>query len=104
MDGINASCGDTITLYLKVNEGKISDISFTGESCMLSQISAELLCEKLSGLDIEQVSNLSDEDFFKEIDIHPSPGRVKCMQLPLKTVNNMLSKISIDPTKYYEIP
>ncbi len=35
--GHNPSCGDEITLELKLNNGVIEDLAFTGQGCAISQ-------------------------------------------------------------------
>ena len=37
----NASCGDNIKLFLKVEDNKIIDAGFTGVGCAVSQASAD---------------------------------------------------------------
>ncbi|MFP3490643.1 SUF system NifU family Fe-S cluster assembly protein, partial [Staphylococcus sp. SIMBA_130] len=38
----NPTCGDTIQLQLKVDDGKISDAKFIGEGCSISLASASM--------------------------------------------------------------
>ena len=33
----NASCGDIISLYLKIKDGKVEDAKFIGKGCVISQ-------------------------------------------------------------------
>ena len=40
IEGHNPLCGDSITLYLAVNDGVISDASFEGGGCAISTASA----------------------------------------------------------------
>ena len=48
-DGFNPLCGDKITLYVKIDDGVISDASFQGEGCAISTASASLMTEQLKG-------------------------------------------------------
>jgi nitrogen fixation NifU-like protein len=48
-DGYNPLCGDKVTVYLKIEDGKISDISFQGSGCAISTASASILTETLKG-------------------------------------------------------
>ncbi|HEY6333428.1 MAG TPA: SUF system NifU family Fe-S cluster assembly protein [Blastocatellia bacterium] len=48
-EGYNPLCGDKVTVYLNVVDGKISDISFQGSGCAISTASASLLTETLKG-------------------------------------------------------
>lgn len=48
-EGFNPLCGDKITVYLKIDNGVISDVSFEGEGCAISVASASLMTEYLKG-------------------------------------------------------
>ena len=112
-DGINASCGDEMTLYLKVNNDTdvIEEASFTGHGCAISQASADMMAgllegesieeaERLSGLFIGMIqgNELSDEDK-EDLDeaaelqsISRMPARVKCAELAWRTLNGILAE------------
>ena len=112
-DGINASCGDEMTLYLKVNNDTnvIEEASFTGHGCAISQASADMMAGLLEGESIEEAkrlsglfigmiqgNELSDEDK-EDLDeaaelqsISRMPARVKCAELAWRTLNGILSE------------
>ncbi len=112
-DGINASCGDEMTLYLKVNNDTnvIEEASFTGHVCAISQASADMMAGLLEGESIEEAkrlsglfigmiqgNELSDEDK-EDLDeaaelqsISRMPARVKCAELAWRTLNGILSE------------
>jgi nitrogen fixation NifU-like protein len=48
-EGYNPLCGDRITLYVKLENDRISDVSFQGSGCAISTSSASLLTETLKG-------------------------------------------------------
>jgi nitrogen fixation protein NifU and related proteins len=48
-EGYNPLCGDRVTIYLKTENGRISDVSFQGSGCAISTSSASLLTETLKG-------------------------------------------------------
>lgn len=52
-DGYNPLCGDRFTVYLKVEDGMIVDISFEGSGCAISTASASLMTEDLKGKPVE---------------------------------------------------
>jgi nitrogen fixation NifU-like protein len=49
IEGFNPLCGDRITLYAKVNDGVIEDVSFQGSGCAISTASASLMTEIVKG-------------------------------------------------------
>ena len=48
-EGYNPLCGDKVTVYLKIEDDKITDISFQGSGCAISTASASILTETLKG-------------------------------------------------------
>ncbi len=48
-DGHNPLCGDEITVYLRIEDGKIKEISFTGQGCAICKASASLMTLRLEG-------------------------------------------------------
>ncbi len=48
-EGYNPLCGDRLTLYLRIQDDRISDISFKGAGCAISTASASILTETLKG-------------------------------------------------------
>ena len=48
-EGSNPLCGDRITLQLRLADGKIAGVGFTGRGCAISQASASLLTDEIKG-------------------------------------------------------
>src|SRR5688572_30453297 len=48
-DGYNPLCGDQVTVYLKLEDGLIRDISFQGSGCAISKASASMMTSELKG-------------------------------------------------------
>ncbi len=110
LDGVNPSCGDNITLNLKVVDGKIIDGSFTGSGCAVSQASCDMMLDLVIGKTVEEASGLNDvfmamirgEGSEKDIemldeagslqDIAKMPARVKCAVLGWRTMKEMFQK------------
>jgi len=47
--GHNPLCGDRVTVYVTLANGRIKDVSFEGRGCAISQASASLMTEILKG-------------------------------------------------------
>jgi len=54
----NPLCGDQLTLYLKLDGGRIADIAFQGSGCAISVASASLLTERLKGASVAEAEAL----------------------------------------------
>lgn len=107
LNGVNPSCGDNITLNLKVENGVITDGSFTGSGCAVSQASCDMMLDLVIGKTIEEAEKL--DDIFMEMirgeaseeniekldeaaalqDISKMPARVKCAVLGWRTMREM---------------
>jgi nitrogen fixation NifU-like protein len=48
-DGYNPLCGDKVSIYLRLVDDRIADISFQGSGCAISTASASILTETLKG-------------------------------------------------------
>lgn len=54
----NPTCGDEITLYLQLSDGRLSDLRFTGQGCSISQASASMTTMLLQGKTAAEVHEL----------------------------------------------
>lgn len=110
-NGFNPLCGDKLTVYLKLGEGCITDVSFVGVGCAISQASASLMTEALKGKTLEEAHALfhSVHQLFTQDEgaVSPSlgklkvlagvkayPARVKCATLAWHTLEAALNKES----------
>ncbi|MEV1175984.1 Fe-S cluster assembly sulfur transfer protein SufU [Nonomuraea sp. NPDC049784] len=59
---VNPTCGDEITLRVKVDDGgKVLDVSYDGQGCSISQAAASVLHELATGSTIEETLSVVDE-------------------------------------------
>jgi nitrogen fixation NifU-like protein len=52
--GFNPLCGDEITLYVQVDDGRLEDVKLTGQGCSISQSSASMMSTAVKGLSIDE--------------------------------------------------
>jgi len=58
-EGYNPLCGDKVKVYLVLDDiGRITDIKFEGRGCAISQASASLMTDMLSGRSVEEAEQL----------------------------------------------
>lgn len=60
VEGVNPLCGDKMTLYVKLDGDKVSDIRFQGTGCAISVASSSLMTERVKGMTVEQSLRLFD--------------------------------------------
>jgi nitrogen fixation NifU-like protein len=60
-DGHNPLCGDTVKVYLRIENGIIEEISFQGAGCAICTASTSLMTESVKGKTVEEAKDLFDE-------------------------------------------
>jgi nitrogen fixation protein NifU and related proteins len=83
----NPLCGDDITIYIKADEEKVVDVSFTGQGCAISQASISMVTEKIKGMKLNHVKLLDQKAVLEMLGIPISYQRKKCALLSLKVVH-----------------
>ena len=110
MRGYNPTCGDDITMKLKVQDGVVVDGAFQGSGCAISQASADMMLDLVIGKSEKEALRLADiflrmikgtasEEEIDELeeagvlqDVSHMPARVKCAVLGWHTLEQMLDK------------
>jgi nitrogen fixation NifU-like protein len=59
-EGNNPLCGDHLTLFVKLDDGKVGQIQFEGSGCAISKASASLMTTTVKGKTLEEVDSLFD--------------------------------------------
>lgn len=109
-EGVNPSCGDELTLQLRIEDGVIEEASFIGSGCAVSQASADMMADLITGETIEEAKRLvglflgmikgealseedkEDLDEAAELEsISRMPARVKCAELAWRTLEKLLA-------------
>lgn len=58
VDGYNPLCGDHYTIFLKLEDGTIREVSFTGSGCAISKASASVMSSTVKGKSREEAERL----------------------------------------------
>jgi nitrogen fixation protein NifU and related proteins len=87
----NPTCGDTLHFELATEENLVTEIAWTGEGCAISQASASILSETVTGKTKEELITLTPEELLKMLEIPLSPGRLKCGILALEALHTALN-------------
>ena len=81
---------------MKINDKKrvVEDLKWTGEGCTISMATMSLLSNEVIGKKIEEVLKIDQQFLLKLLDLKSvTPGRIKCMQIGLKAVQDLLSNV-----------
>jgi nitrogen fixation protein NifU and related proteins len=102
-EGYNPLCGDRITVYLRLEDNVIRDVSFQGSGCAISKASASLMTESVKGKTLAEADEMLrrfQEMITASSDVVPQdmgklmvlagvrqfPTRVKCASLAWHTL------------------
>jgi nitrogen fixation protein NifU and related proteins len=110
--GDNPLCGDQIEVALRVEDGRVADVAFTGAGCAISTASASLMTEAVAGKTVaeaealfarfhrlltgsaaEAAAELAGDDLGKLVafgGVREYPVRVKCATLAWHTLRSAL--------------
>ncbi|MEX0597593.1 MAG: iron-sulfur cluster assembly scaffold protein [Candidatus Paceibacterota bacterium] len=90
LHGHNANCGDDIWLYLNTKDDIVNDITFDGVGCALCIAGASITTDKLKGMPLQELSQISVEQIYQWLGIEMEATRIKCVTLALRTAQEML--------------
>ena len=109
-EGVNPLCGDHLTVYLKVQNDAVAEISFEGSGCAISKAAASMMTQAVKGKMKPEAERLFSE-FHKMVTgedntdddergignltifsgVREFPVRVKCATLPWHTMHAALN-------------
>ncbi|MDF2947735.1 MAG: iron-sulfur cluster assembly scaffold protein [Bacillales bacterium] len=105
----NPTCGDTIQLQMKIENGIVVDSKFVGEGCSISMSSASMMTQAIKGKNLIDAMKLSDIFSGLMQGIEPNdeidlgdiealqgvckfPARIKCATLAWKAMEKALKE------------
>ncbi len=107
-EGHNPLCGDSVTVTLRTDHGRVEEVAFEGAGCAVSTASASLMTEAIKGKSLEEVENLfrqfqemvtetGEPEEHEELGdlqvlagVRAYPVRIKCATLPWHTLHAAL--------------
>jgi len=111
VEGYNPLCGDHYTIYVKLEDGRIADVSFEGAGCAISKASASVMSSTVKGKTVEEAQRLFEE-FHRLVTagrrdedvnlaalgklaafagVNEFPARVKCAILPWHALRSAIT-------------
>lgn len=86
----NASCGDELTLHLKIQDDRITALSWSGTGCAISQAAMSMLSEELPEMNVKDAEAMEKKHLYELLGVPIGPRRFKCALLGLHTLKNAL--------------
>ena len=101
----NPLCGDVVTVYANLHDNTFEEVSFTGRGCSISQASASMLTEQLTGKSRDEVEEkieaflemmrTEEKEELGELaalkGIVQTPNRIRCATLAWDAMRRALS-------------
>ncbi len=97
---VNPTCGDEVTLRVRLEDGRVADVSYDGQGCSISQASESVMAELLVGKAVDDAfavegefvalmqskgEGTGDEDVLEDAvafaGVSRFPARIKCALL-----------------------
>jgi nitrogen fixation NifU-like protein len=108
-EGFNPVCGDRVSVFVKVVDGRVVDVSFQGEGCAISTASASMMTEAIGGKTVSEAQVIaaqfcakmtgSNEEVAEAlVQLEPLlgvkrfPVRVKCATLVWRALEDALRR------------
>jgi len=105
----NVFCGDEVKLELVIEDDRISAVRFQGQGCSISQASASMMTEAITGLSLQAVEGVFESfkgmmDGSSQVDakkmgdlealqgVRRFPARVKCAKLAWMALETALER------------
>ena len=86
----NAKCGDIMKMYIKVNDGIITDVKFKTFGCGAAVATSSIATEMIKGKSIEEALKLTNKAVMEALDGLP-PQKIHCSVLAEQAMKAALS-------------
>lgn len=93
MSEMTGSCGDTMSICLKVEKDIIQDIRYQVLGCPGAVASAMAVADLVKGKSVTEATRLNDGDVFRLLEEIPAQKH-HCIQLAVKTLHKALAEYS----------
>ncbi|MBN1618950.1 iron-sulfur cluster assembly scaffold protein [Candidatus Dojkabacteria bacterium] len=96
----SATCGDEITIFIKMQEGLVGEVGFQASGCAISVAGMSILSEKIKGMTLTDLNNLSEDFVLGLLGMDSKSPRVGCAILSLKAVKGAINMEEDDPCDF----
>jgi nitrogen fixation NifU-like protein len=96
---LTGPCGDTMKVYLKVEDGRVQDAKIQVLGCPGAIASAMAAMEMVRGMKIEDVMAIKDRDIFRMLEQIPDQKQ-HCIRLTVKTIQKAIDEYRIKAKRH----
>jgi len=89
VDSYTGLCGDSMRVYLKVEEGVIRDAKFQAIGCAGAFASGSALTEMVKGKTLKEAEKITEQDVIKDLGELPGP-KIHCARLAVDALRKSI--------------
>jgi nitrogen fixation protein NifU and related proteins len=90
-EDVNPLCGDRVRMSVRVRDGAVEAVRFTGDSCAICSASADVTAELSQGRPATEAARLSSEEVLTVLGTDVKPTRMRCVTLPISVLQQALT-------------
>ena len=84
------SCGDTMEMFVRFEDDRLVDITFTTDGCGATLACGSMLTKMAKGLTVEEVMSITDQDLIHNLDGLPEEN-LHCARLAVATLHGAVN-------------
>jgi nitrogen fixation NifU-like protein len=84
------TCGDTMDFYIRVEGDRLVDVTFVTDGCGATVACGSMLTKMVSGMMLDEVMLLRDQDLIEELDGLPEEN-LHCARLAVATLHGAVN-------------
>ncbi|MCW2538634.1 MAG: system FeS assembly protein NifU family [Frankiales bacterium] len=84
---VNPTCGDEVTLRVRVTDGEIAELGWVGEGCSISQASTSVMSDLVTGSTVSNALGLQE----KFLELMQSQGNVALSEQDLESLDDAIA-------------
>jgi nitrogen fixation NifU-like protein len=89
-EDVNPLCGDRVRMLVRLGDGVLEAVRFTGDSCAICTASADVTAELSEGRPAAEAAQLRTEDVLAVLQADIRPTRMRCVTLPVSVLQRAL--------------
>jgi nitrogen fixation NifU-like protein len=98
----NPLCGDRLAMDLRLKDGVVEDVRFSGRGCAISQAAASMLTDRMLGEPLADLATTTREDILDMLGVEVSYARIKCATLSLGLLRQALAEAGVPFSEHLE--
>ena len=86
----NPSCGDHVRMLAAVDGGRLTEVRYVGNGCVISMAAASLLTTIAQSQELAELVKMPEEQMLEALEAQISPRRVDCALLAFRALRSGL--------------